>query len=43
MILTAGNTLRPPLEAMRQTAESLEPVTMQEAERKHICKTLAHN
>jgi len=42
VILTAGNTLRPPLEGMRQTAESLEPVTMQEAERKHICKTLEH-
>jgi formate hydrogenlyase transcriptional activator len=44
VILTAGNTLRPPLEELRQTAEiqSLEPITMQEAERNHIRKTLEH-
>jgi formate hydrogenlyase transcriptional activator len=44
VILTAGNALRPPLEGLRQTAEieSLEPITMQEAERKHIRKTLEH-
>ena len=44
VILTAGNTLRPPLEGMRQTAEieSPEPTTMEEVERHHIRKTLEH-
>jgi len=44
VILTAGNTLRPPLEGMRQTAEieSPEPTTMEEVERRHIRKTLEH-
>ena len=44
VILTAGNTLRPPLEGMRQTAEieSLEPTTLEELERYHIRKTLDH-
>jgi formate hydrogenlyase transcriptional activator len=43
VILTDGNTLRPPLEEFRQAAEidSLEPITMEEAERHHIRKTLA--
>src|ERR1700731_609132 len=42
VILADGNTLRPPLEEFRQAAgiESLEPVTMEEAERVHIRKTL---
>ncbi len=44
VILTAGNTLRPPLEGLQQTAEieSPKPITMQEAERNHIRKTLEH-
>jgi formate hydrogenlyase transcriptional activator len=44
VILTAGNTLRPPLEGMQQTAEieSPEPTTMEEVERHHIRKTLEH-
>src|SRR6267143_1736044 len=43
VILTDGNTLRPPLEEFRQAAEidSLEPITLEEAERHHIRKTLA--
>jgi formate hydrogenlyase transcriptional activator len=42
VILTDGNTLRPPLEGLRQTAEidSLEPITLEEADRHHIRKTL---
>ena len=42
VILTDGNTLRPPLEEFRQAAEidSLEPITLEEAERHHIRKTL---
>jgi formate hydrogenlyase transcriptional activator len=42
VILADGNTLRPPLEGLRQAAgiESLEPITMEEAERVHIRKTL---
>ncbi len=44
VILTGGKTLRPPLGGLRQTAEidSLKPVTLEEAERQHICKTLEH-
>ena len=42
VILSNGNTLRPRLEELRQTADidSLTPVTLQEAERHHIRKTL---
>ena len=42
VILADGNTLRPPLEGLRQAAgiESLKPITMEEAERVHIRKTL---
>jgi formate hydrogenlyase transcriptional activator len=42
VILADGNTLRPPLEGLRQAAgiESLEPITLEEAERVHIRKTL---
>jgi formate hydrogenlyase transcriptional activator len=42
VILTTGKTLRPPLEGLRHTSESesLEAVTLEEAERDHICKTL---
>jgi formate hydrogenlyase transcriptional activator len=42
VILSNGNTLRPRLEELRQTAEidSLTPVTLKEAERHHIRKTL---
>jgi formate hydrogenlyase transcriptional activator len=44
VILTDGNTLRPPLEGMQQTAEieSPELTTMEEVERHHIRKTLKH-
>jgi len=42
VILTDGNTLRPPLEGFRQAAEidSLEPITLEEAQRVHIRKAL---
>jgi formate hydrogenlyase transcriptional activator len=42
VILTEGNILRPRLEGLRQTAEidSLKPITLEEAERHHIRKTL---
>ena len=42
VILSNGNTLRPRLEELRETAEidSLTPVTLKEAERHHIRKTL---
>ncbi len=42
VILADGNTLRPPLGGLRQTVgiDSLKPITMEEAERHHICKTL---
>ena len=42
VILTEGNILSPPLEGLRQAAgvESGEPITMEEAERVHIRKTL---
>jgi formate hydrogenlyase transcriptional activator len=42
VILTNGNTLCPPPEALRQDSEldSLKPVTLEEVERHHICKTL---
>jgi transcriptional regulator with GAF, ATPase, and Fis domain len=42
VILADGNTLRPPLEGLKQAAgnESLGPITMEEAERVHIRKTL---
>jgi len=42
VILTEGNILSPPLEGLRQAAglESGEPITIEEAERVHIRKTL---
>src|SRR5246500_4208853 len=42
VILADANTLRPPLEGLKQAAgiESREPITMEEAERVHIRKTL---
>jgi formate hydrogenlyase transcriptional activator len=42
VILTTGRTLRPRLEGLRQAAEngSLEAITLEEAERDHIRKTL---
>src|SRR5712675_2819385 len=42
LILANGNTLRPPIGEFRQTTEidSLQPITLHEVERHHICKTL---
>jgi formate hydrogenlyase transcriptional activator len=42
VILTTGKTLRPPLEGLKQPSESdsVEAITLEEAERDHICKTL---
>src|SRR5271170_685146 len=42
VILTTGKTLRPPLEGLKQACESepVEAITLEEAERDHICKTL---
>src|ERR1700691_4364315 len=42
VILTPGKTLRPPLGGLRQASEneSLAAVTLEDAERDHICKTL---
>ncbi len=42
VILANGNTLRPPIGELRPTTEidSLHPITLQEVERYHICKTL---
>ncbi len=42
VILANGNTLRPPIGEFRKTTEidSLQPITLQEVERHHICKTL---
>jgi formate hydrogenlyase transcriptional activator len=42
VILTDGNTLRLPVGGLEQTAEidSPEPITLEEAERHHIRKTL---
>jgi formate hydrogenlyase transcriptional activator len=42
VILTPGKTLRPPLGGLRQVSKSepLEAVTLEDAERDHICKTL---
>lgn len=42
VILTSGNALHPPLESLRSTAEpeSLGPITLEDAERDHIRKTL---
>ena len=44
VILTTGKILRPPLEGLRQAAENGSPgaITLEEAERDHICKTLKH-
>jgi formate hydrogenlyase transcriptional activator len=42
VILTDGNILRPPLEGLHQDAgiDPLKPITLEEAERRHIRKTL---
>jgi len=42
VILTSGNALQPPLETLRSAAEpeSLGPITLEDAERDHIRKTL---
>ena len=42
VILTPGSVLRPPLEGLRSFPEvqTLDPITLEEAERGHICKTL---
>ena len=42
VILTSGNVLRPPLDSLKPAAEteSLRAITLEDAEREHICKTL---
>jgi formate hydrogenlyase transcriptional activator len=42
VILTTGKTLRPPLEGLKQASEGepVEAITLEDAERDHICKTL---
>jgi formate hydrogenlyase transcriptional activator len=42
VILTTGKTLRPPLEGLKQPSKSepAEAITLEEAERDHICRTL---
>ncbi len=40
VILTTGNTLRPPIGGLRQATEIDPPITLQEVERHHIRKTL---
>jgi hypothetical protein len=42
VLLTDGNTRRPPPRGLRQNAEIdfLKPLTLKQAERHHICKTL---
>jgi formate hydrogenlyase transcriptional activator len=42
VILTTGKTLRPPLEGLQQPSKSepVEAITLEEAERDHICRTL---
>jgi formate hydrogenlyase transcriptional activator len=42
VILTSGNVLRPPLDSLKPPAEteSLRAITLEDAEREHICKTL---
>ncbi len=42
VILTSGNVLRPPLDSLNPPAEteSLRAITLEDAEREHICKTL---
>src|SRR6266478_4875328 len=42
VILTCGNVLRPPLDSLKPSAEtkSLRAITLEDAEREHICKTL---
>ncbi len=42
VILTSGNVLRPPLDSLNPLAEteSLRAITLEDAEREHICKTL---
>src|ERR1700730_9871384 len=44
VVLTSGNTLRPPLAALQRAAEAEPPeaITLKDAERKHIRKTLEH-
>jgi formate hydrogenlyase transcriptional activator len=44
VILTSGSVLHPPLASLRITAEaeSLGPITLEDAERDHIRKTLEH-
>jgi formate hydrogenlyase transcriptional activator len=44
VILTSGNTLRAPLAALKRAAEAESPeaITLKDAERKHIRKTLEH-
>jgi formate hydrogenlyase transcriptional activator len=44
VILTAGQVLRPPLAELKQSpaAESMGAITLEEAERDHILKTLEH-
>jgi formate hydrogenlyase transcriptional activator len=45
VILTPGKILRPPLGDLRRAAEDLEParaITLEDAERAHIRKTLEH-
>jgi formate hydrogenlyase transcriptional activator len=42
VILTSGNVLRPPLDSLKLAAETeyLRAITLEDAEREHICKTL---
>jgi formate hydrogenlyase transcriptional activator len=44
VILTSGNVLRPPLACLKRAveAESLGAITLEDAERDHIRKTLEH-
>jgi formate hydrogenlyase transcriptional activator len=44
VILTSGNVLRPPLASLKSAAEaqSLGAITLEDAERNHIRKTLEH-
>jgi formate hydrogenlyase transcriptional activator len=44
VILTSGNVLHPPLAGLKQAAdaESLGAITLEDAEREHILKTLEH-
>jgi formate hydrogenlyase transcriptional activator len=44
VILTSGNVLRPPLACLKRAAEAefVEAITLEDAVRAHICKTLEH-